>query len=265
VKCQELRELTLWEPPSGGKWSSLKLKKYPVKFWQDYVAIENAARTLDDKKSLATEDSFWQKALILEKNEKLLQFWKGDYEAHMTAMEDTFFGKRPQTVTKRMVGILALTNRRLVFLEERGIFEHSYHLLFTLLLDRVVGISMGGAIVKYVSISDSSGEYVFHLLTPSVANENELTEFKRVIYEQVIARTQELETEKKKERVHVVLDFSFLRSYMEKSGLTLQKVNCPECGAPIRLPESGNQIICEHCRSTIYAQDIFEKVKALIG
>jgi ribosomal protein S27AE len=165
-------------------------------------------------------------------------------------------------VTKKTVGILALTSRRLVFFEERGIFDHSHHLLFTLSLEHVVGISMGGAILKYVSISDSSGEYVFHLLTPSVANENELNEFKRAIYEQVNARKHELDAEKKKERVHIVLDFSFLRSYIEKGGLALQKVSCPECGAPVKLPESGNQMICEHCKSTIYAADVFEKVKA---
>jgi hypothetical protein len=45
----------------------------------------------------------------------------------------------------------------------------------------------------------------------------------------------------------VVLDFSSLKEYMEKGGLVLQKTKC------------------EYCGSTIYAQDIFEKVKSLIG
>jgi ribosomal protein S27AE len=262
VKCRELKELTLWEPSYDGKWSSLKLKTYSVKFWQDHDAIENTVKAFETRKSPEPENSSWHEALILEKDENLIKAWKGDYEAHMTVMEDTFFGKQPKTVTKKTVGILALTSRRLVFFEERGIFDHSHHLLFTLSLEHVVGISMGGAILKYVSISDSSGEYVFHLLTPSVANENELNEFKRAIYEQVNARKHELDAEKKKERVHIVLDFSFLRSYIEKGGLALQKVSCPECGAPVKLPESGNQMICEHCKSTIYAADVFEKVKA---
>jgi ribosomal protein S27AE len=73
-----------------------------------------------------------------------------------------------------------------------------------------------------------------------------------------------MEAERKKERVQVVLDFSALKDAMLKGGLTLQKTKCPECGASITLPTTGNQIKCEYCGSTIYAQDIFEKIKSLI-
>lgn len=52
---------------------------------------------------------------------------------------------------------------------------------------------------------------------------------------------------------------------LEKGGLVLQKTRCPECGAPISLPTTGSQTKCEHCGSIVYAQDIFEKVKSLIG
>jgi DNA-directed RNA polymerase subunit RPC12/RpoP len=54
------------------------------------------------------------------------------------------------------------------------------------------------------------------------------------------------------------------KEYMEKGGLVLQKTKCPECGAPITIPTSGNQTVCQHCGSTIMAQDIFEKIKSLI-
>jgi len=79
----------------------------------------------------------------------------------------------------------------------------------------------------------------------------------------VKARIESIETEKKRERVQIVLDFSALKEYMEKGVLVLQKMKCPECGGPIKLPQSGNQTTCEHCGSTIYAQDIFEKIKSL--
>jgi hypothetical protein len=78
-------------------------------------------------------------------------------------------------------------------------------------------------------------------------------------------RREEIEAEKRKERVQVLLDFSSLKEYMEKGGLVLQKTKYPECGAPMALPTSGSQTKCEHCGSTVYTQDIFEKVKSLIG
>jgi ribosomal protein S27AE len=62
-----------------------------------------------------------------------------------------------------------------------------------------------------------------------------------------------------------VIDFSFLRSLMEKGGIVLTTLKCPHCSAPIKMPKDGNQTICDHCGSMIYAQDIFEKIKALIS
>jgi DNA-directed RNA polymerase subunit RPC12/RpoP len=41
-------------------------------------------------------------------------------------------------------------------------------------------------------------------------------------------------------------------------------MKCPECGAPIKMPDSGNQTKCEHCGNTVLAQDIFDKIKSLI-
>jgi len=74
-----------------------------------------------------------------------------------------------------------------------------------------------------------------------------------------------LEEEKKKSRIQYVLDFSFLKNEMEKGGVVLQQIKCPNCGAAIKLPTEGNAITCQYCQGTIYAQDIFEKMKGLIG
>lgn len=40
IKCEELKELKLWEPSYDGKGIPLKMKKRSVKFWQDSNAIE---------------------------------------------------------------------------------------------------------------------------------------------------------------------------------------------------------------------------------
>jgi len=207
----------------------------------------------------------WQDALVLENNEKVVQFWKGDYEVRMTAFEETTFGKQPTVVKQRRKGLLVLTNQKLVWVGERGIFGKSYHALITIPLENLRGISMGGLVLKYVSISDAQREYIFHLSNPSVRDESELGSLKKIVFDQVNVRKQELETQKRRERVHVLLDFSFLKNYMEKGGLAIQTFRCPNCSAPVKLPESGKQTTCEHCGSTIYAQDIFEKIKALIG
>jgi DNA-directed RNA polymerase subunit RPC12/RpoP len=62
-----------------------------------------------------------------------------------------------------------------------------------------------------------------------------------------------------------MLDFSFLKEYMSKGGLNLQVIKCPSCGGTVEFPQSGDKTVCKYCNNTILAQDIFEKVKGLIG
>jgi ribosomal protein S27AE len=89
--------------------------------------------------------------------------------------------------------------------------------------------------------------------------------WKNNVISAIDARKKQIEQEKKREHVHILLDFTFLKGYIKDGGLVLQKVQCPACGAPIELPDSGQTIKCGHCGGTVYAQDIFEKVKSLIG
>jgi len=55
IKCKELEKLTLWEPADDGKGESLKLKKFPVEFWQDSEAIRNEERKIAEKESAKLE------------------------------------------------------------------------------------------------------------------------------------------------------------------------------------------------------------------
>jgi len=148
-----------------------------------------------------------------------------------------------------------------LFLEEHGIFGKSYHQTLSIPLVKVGAISMGGTFSPFVSIADDVETHFFHL---NNVGKNEFEPFRQLIMEHCQKRRKEIEAERKKERVQVVLDFSTLKEYMEKGGLVLQKTKCPECGGPIMLPEVGNKTQCEYCGSIIYAQDIFEKVKSLI-
>jgi len=38
-----------------------------------------------------------------------------------------------------------------------------------------------------------------------------------------------------------------------------------ECGASVKFPDAGSQSICDHCGANIYANDVFKKIKDLIG
>jgi DNA-directed RNA polymerase subunit RPC12/RpoP len=128
-------------------------------------------------------------------------------------------------------------------------------------LAKLGGLSIGGTLRPFVSIADDTENHIFHI---NGVDKNEFPAFRQTIMNCCQKRKEELEDEKKKERVQIVIDFSMLKEYMEKGGLVLQKTKCPECNAPIPIPTTGNRVVCQHCGSTILAQDIFEKIKSII-
>jgi hypothetical protein len=90
------------------------------------------------------------------------------------------------------------------------------------------------------------------------------SDFENTVMSQAELRRSELEKAKEAGRVQVVLDFTFLRDFMEKGGLVIQKIACTSCGAPMLLPESGNSVSCQYCRATFHFEDIFERIKQLM-
>jgi DNA-directed RNA polymerase subunit RPC12/RpoP len=64
--------------------------------------------------------------------------------------------------------------------------------------------------------------------------------------------------------VQYILDFSFLKAEMEKGGLVVQSVKCPSCSAAIALPQTGSTTKCEYCGATVFAQDVFDRIKGLM-
>jgi DNA-directed RNA polymerase subunit RPC12/RpoP len=208
-----------------------------------------------EKEDITKEE--WFSSIILEPGETVLKSWRGDHE--VSAMV-TVRGI-PQQAKTRKSGYLVLTNRKILFVEERGFFQTSYHVSITIKLEDIEGISMGGVVSKYVSLSDEHGENIFHL--GGVSNEQLFASFKDLIEKQIEERRKELEAEKNK--VIVNIDFEELKQYMERGGLTLKTFKCPQCSAPLSLPDSGNSVKCPYCGSTVLANDVFERVKMLIG
>jgi len=63
----------------------------------------------------------------------------------------------------------------------------------------------------------------------------------------------------------IVLDFSALKSVMEKGGIVLTTLSCPKCNGPIKMPDVGHETVCQYCGGTVYAQDVFKKLKTLLS
>jgi hypothetical protein len=71
------------------------------------------------------------------------------------------------------------------------------------------------------------------------------------------------EMNKDKENVQIILDFSSLNDVMKKTGITMTKFECPNCKGSVKIPEAGNIIICQFCRTPIRPNEIFKKIYLL--
>lgn len=202
--------------------------------------------------------------LVLEIDEKVLTRWKGTVETfEKSVVTKGRIRKKHKIVEARGKedGLLILTSRRLLWVNKKGRVGKTYRVTYEIPFEGIRSISGGGAVRKFISLIDSEDEYWFRL-----SGKYSSLEFFRPLLRSVMdAREKEIESEKKKARVHVMIDFSSLADHMKEGGLVLQTVKCTECGGPLKLPESGNEIICEHCGCTVHAQDIFEKIESLIG
>lgn len=201
-------------------------------------------------------------SIVLEKEETVLETWEGDVESVVrTVKSERGFIRTKHKVVEakgKDKGVLVLTNQRLIWLNKKGVFSKSYHMTFEVPLQDITGISETGRITKRICISDRTGEYRFRISV-------QLNEFRNMLEKALTERKKALERIKKKERVHVMIDFSFIKDYMKEGGLSLKTIKCPECNAPIKMPKDGTETICRYCNNTIHAQDIFEKIKSLIG
>ena len=83
----------------------------------------------------------------------------------------------------------------------------------------------------------------------------------------IVSELSELHEQKlhpKQVNLNVNLDFSWLRGQMDKGGLVLSMVKCPQCGSTLDLPETGSLVKCQYCGSPIRATDVFDKLKGLM-
>jgi len=248
----------------GAKWrwentDKVQLKKYSKDGTGDFLL--EVERPVSFWSNLNLEHIDWGKAqkprtpilqsLILERGEEILAGWNG-----------------VSLAVGGWTGSLVLTTQRLMWLDkkEEGILNKkiSYDLSYILRLENLLQIVSSSEPYWYdrekVEIKDSENRYSYKL-----ERMQEYPSCRPLIMKAIEERKKEIESEKRKERVQLVLDFSSLKDYMEKGGLVMQTFRCPNCSAPVEFPEKGKTAKCDHCGSKIYARDIFEKIKELIG
>lgn len=181
----------------------------------------------------------WQKALILNKEEQVLHSWDGDCERRYTIGVQGLIRTTTKDIKNRTSGTLVLTNQRLMWLERRGFLSKTYRASFAIDLTKLQGISMGGVMKKWVSITDGSGEYAFHL---DGVGKKEAEPFRDMILRQVekIKETSfqsEVTVQKELEiRTEIVkLRCAYCNTLYDQ---TLDR--CPQCGGT-HLPTARNR------------------------
>jgi hypothetical protein len=171
-------------------------------------------------------------------------------------------------------GYMISSNMRFIYIESSGIFNIRYHVKDIIDFNQVHGISIMGWLIKTPTLTyDIHGQLCDMGFTgcrlvdsKSLKKQNEIkgNDLVKRLQFLITNGLHEMDLAKKKERIQYVIDFSFLKKELEKGGLMVQTVKCPSCMASLTLPPNGNSFQCQYCNSTVYAQDVFDKMKGII-
>jgi len=182
----------------------------------------------------------WQKAIILNPNEQVLHSWEGNCERHQKQVFKEKGLIRDRYVTKDSKdtnsGTLVLTNHRLEWFERTGFLSKTQRASFEIDLRTIKGITCGGTVNKWVSVTDEESEYIFHL---HGVGKKEIEPFRDMILRQIekvkatgmssMTSTQEVTMTVQKE---VITKEVVMIPCKYCSGLMPQiSVFCPNCGA----------------------------------
>ncbi len=169
-------------------------------------------------------------------------------------------------------GYLVVTNRRLVYLRQKegflGFLKNEYRIRDLVPLESIQSMSVDSRFFKgaHLTVSFlSSGQMAERGFKAPKVGEQYHGTLKGQIEQTRAERLNEIEEAKRRERIQYVIDFSFLKAEMEKGGVSLTSVKCPNCAASVQVPGSGRAFDCQYCGGTIYATDVFEKMKGLLG
>lgn len=178
----------------------------------------------------------WQKAIVLREGEQVLHSWDGNCERqHKTVVpQKGLIRTTYKTVQSKEThsGTLVLTNQRLLWFERRGLMSKTMRASFEINLLDLQGIALGGAINKWVSITDKESENIFHL---HGVGAKEFEPFRDMVYRQIdkqrtstapSAPTVQLVSKEVITKEVVMIPCAYCKSLMPQTSTF-----CPNCGA----------------------------------
>lgn len=266
VKNNEIVGLMLHELPKNGsglfKIKSTNSPLYSIMglpldttFWKN---LELDGKIDWDYLSKSFNPAAWD-SVTKHYSERFLHCWVGYCIIHGI----TIVNGNSRQVVKTYNGILLLTDRRLIWLNSNNKRYESFEVKIIIPVECIQGISgesgdsSNWCGFKKIVIATDDGPFEFSL-------KSGLIELVKPMIENVITSVREkLAILRRLDRLGVTVDFSFLKKYMEKGGLLMQALRCPHCDGPIDFPKTGNVTTCPYCGTSIYAQNIFDKLKSL--
>jgi DNA-directed RNA polymerase subunit RPC12/RpoP len=169
-----------------------------------------------------------------------------------------------------------VTNERIIIVEESGLIRRNFDLFEAFELEDVRGTS-----IKEMFLSEAFkinfqtqgglGEVEISNMmdmdkdTFDVNGPTDLGTLRQWIDARVQEKIRSVEERSRRDKVQILFDFNFLKDEMAKGGIVMKAIKCPNCNAAVDMPEVGNRVECQYCGSIIIAQDIFDKMKGLIG
>ena len=217
-----------------------------------------AFKTLNEQAAFEKLNEGSDKVLYQEVSDAIL--WQKD-EISLSEIEcKEFFEDRTRSIGARIghTGFLVVTNQRVLFGCKLGRLSKEYAVMYGTNLENIVTVSHGkfGYNDKLIILENNNQHRDFvhpkiHSVIPTI--NSAITE-----------RKSQLQAQKVKEHIQIVLDFSSLKDVMSKGGLVMSTYKCPNCNGMVNIPEAGKVLMCEYCGTPIKPVDIFEKIKSLL-
>jgi len=157
-------------------------------------------------------------------------------------------------------GVLILTSMRIVHMKaDRSNHYEKFNLNESIPLTSIKSVNGSGDIWRQdVYIYTNEKKITFIGIYPKegiVEGKMPRIDFKDMVMEQIKSTIQ---NENK-----VTIDYSFLKTYLDKGGILLTTLRCPHCGAPIEIPNGGNNVKCKHCGNLILAIDLLDRISRI--
>jgi len=180
----------------------------------------------------------------------------------------------------RQEGDLVITNNRMLFIQIDGLLNVNTPIENIIAANKFIGSEwiekevkklFGTKVVrervKYggINIQTDKGIFKYRLFT-----QNNIHNLINVILNS--SSDRKLKIKESKSKIEVIhkgavgtYDFNKLVNKLSEKGISLNTIECPNCGGTLEVPKIGNIFTCKYCQKNVYAVDLFKKFNTFIG